>query len=45
LADAFVVAFSVHSDDLHTHYFDDFNFQASKEVLLKLRAAVWLCSK
>ena len=45
LADAFVVAFSVHSDDLHTHYFDNFNFQASKEVLLKLRAAVWLCSK
>ena len=45
LADAFVVAFSIHSDDLHTHYFEDFNFKASREVILKLRAAVWLCSK
>ena len=45
LADAFVVAFSIHSDDLHTHYFEDFNFEASREVILKLRAAVWLCSK
>jgi hypothetical protein len=45
LADAFVVAFSSHSDDVHTHYFENFNFQASKEVILKIRAAVWLCSK
>ena len=45
LADAFVVAFSTNSDDLHTYYFEDFNFEASREVILKLRAAVWLCSK
>ena len=45
LADAFVIAFNPHSRDLHTHYFDDFNFEASKEVILKIRAAVWLCSK
>ena len=45
MADAFVVAFSTHSHDLHTYYFENFNFEASKEVLLKLRAAVWLCSK
>ncbi|MEC9114123.1 MAG: hypothetical protein VX650_07190 [Actinomycetota bacterium] len=45
LADAFVVAFSSHSDDVHTHYFENFNFHASKEVILKIRAAVWLCSK
>ena len=45
LADAFVVAFNTHSDELHTHYFEQFNFQASKEVILKIRAAVWLCSK
>jgi hypothetical protein len=45
LADAFVVAFSTNSDDLHTYYFEHFNFEASREVILKLRAAVWLCSK
>ncbi len=45
LADAFVVAFNTHSDEVHTYYFDQFNFQASKEVILKIRAAVWLCSK
>ena len=45
LADAFVVAFSTHSHDLHTYYFDQNNYEVSREVILKLRAAVWLCSK
>jgi hypothetical protein len=45
LADAFVVAFSTHSDDLHTYYLDESNYEVSREVILTLRAAVWLCSK
>jgi len=38
-----VIVFSTHSEDLHTHYFDSFNFEASKEATLKLRTAVWPC--
>ena len=45
LADAFVVAFSTHSDEVHTYYFEQFNFEVSRAVILKVRAAVWLCSK
>ncbi len=44
LADAFVIAFATHTQDLHTHYFETFNFKASKEIISKVRAAVWLCS-
>jgi len=45
LADAFVVAFSTHSDEVHTYYFEQFNFEVSRAVILKVRAAVWLCSR
>ena len=39
-----VIVFSTHSEDLHTYCLHDFNFEASKEVIMKLRTAVWLCA-
>lgn len=38
-----VIVFSTRSEDLHTYCFDSFTFEASKEVILKLRTAVWPC--
>ena len=45
LADAFVVAFRTHSNEVHTYYFEQVNFEVSRAEILKVRAAVWLCSK
>ncbi len=45
LADAFALNFSPRGEDAYTFYLDKFDFKISPQLMTRLGAAIWLCSK
>ena len=45
LADAFTLIFGSRGEDSYTYYLDRHDFEVSQEIMSRIKAAVWLCSK